>query len=296
MDNLEKPIKKRPALLVRVVRTLVLAYFGMLLAGCACERSLIFRPTKMPEVPKKERMNLSKFLSLGMSTQEADFTSADGTRLHGLLVMSGKTLDENTVPILFCHGNGGWLAHNLGWVFFEPQPEGEPAKYAFFLFDYRAYGYSEGKSSGLSESHLYADARAARTWLAEHLKRPETDIVLMGHSMGGAVAVDLAQDGTPKLVVAATFDSMPDVVNKIMPIYPAGLLMQNRFDSAKKIKNVHAPLLQFHGTLDRTVAISCGRALFAAANEPKTFVELNVEHNDFSRPDIFEKIREFLAY
>lgn len=291
----EKNRKKRPGLLVRAVRMLVLAYVGMLVLGCACERSLIFHPTKMPDVPKEDRTVLTRFLPRGMETRYVDFTSADGTALNGFLVLSGKTVDENTVPVLFCHGNGGWLADNLAWVFFEPEPEGQAAKYAFFLFDYRAYGYSEGKKSGLSEDHLYADARAARAWLAEFMGRPETDVVMMGHSMGGAVAVDLAQDGTLKLVLAGTFDSMPDVAGKHMPIYPAGLLMRNRFNSAEKITHVSAPLLQFHGTLDRTVPVSCGKTLFAAAREPKKFVEINAGHNDFARTDVYEEIREFLG-
>ena len=60
------------------------------------------------------------------------------------------------------------------------------------IFDYRGYGKSEGKPD---EPGVLADARAARTWLAQKAGVAEDRIVLMGESLGGAVAVDLAADG-----------------------------------------------------------------------------------------------------
>lgn len=276
---------------IKILRAALIACFLFILLLFLGQRFVYFRPTKMPDVPPAERIS-ARFFPRGMPVTDVDFHSADGTRLNGMLLLSGDFVDENTITVLFCHGNGGWLASEAPWVFFNYRPG--PAAYAFFLFDYRAYGYSAGSWWSLTEATFYADARAARKWLAEHVKKPETEVVLMGHSLGGAVAVELAQDGTPALVLCATFDSLPDVAAAHFPLLPVRMLVRDRFDSAAKIGSVSAPLLMFHGKNDRTVPISCGEKLFAAANEPKRFIPLDCEHDDIPRGNVFREIMQFL--
>ena len=145
-------------------------------------------------------------------------------------------------------------------------------------FDYRGYGRSEGTPS---EAGVLADARAARTWLARRAGIGENQIVLMGRSLGGAVAVDLAADGARGLVLESTFTSMPEVGHAAMPWLPVRTLMQTQFNSLAKISNYHGPLLQSHGTADRLIPYAMGRQLFEGANEPKQFIAIaGGDHND----------------
>ena len=65
------------------------------------------------------------------------------------------------------------------------------------------------------------------------------------------------------------------------PIFPVKYLVQDRYESERKISQIDAPLLFLHGLRDRTVPIRYGRALFALAPEPKKFIEFaDAGHND----------------
>ena len=122
----------------------------------------------------------------------------------------------------------------------------------------------------------------------------ENQIVLMGRSLGGAVAVDLAADGARGLVLESTFTSMPEVGHATMPWLPVRSLMQTQFNSLAKIGNYHGPLLQSHGTADRLIPYAMGRQLFAAANEPKQFVAIpGGDHNDPQTDGLLRRPGEF---
>jgi fermentation-respiration switch protein FrsA (DUF1100 family) len=146
-------------------------------------------------------------------------------------------------------------------------------------FDYRGYGHSEGRPS---ETGLFADARAARKFLAAKAGVPESEVVLYGQSLGGAVAVDLAaHDGARGLILESTFTSLADVANYKFPLTPPGRILQNRFDSVQKIGNYGGPLLIVHGESDSLVPIEQAKSLYAAAAaKPKSFVAIpGADHN-----------------
>lgn len=234
------------------------------------------------------------------TAENVGFFGEDGRKLHGYFLQSGDFTDENTIPVLFCHGNGGNCEYTAGWFFFELQPlnsEGKrgPSRFAMFSFDYRSYGFSEGKKAELSENACYSDARSARKWLAEKCGKKESDVVLMGHSLGGGVASELALDDTPKLILLSTFDSVPDTAQSYCPLLPAKFLMKNRFASAQKLARIHTPLLQFHDPEDNIVPYRNGKRLFQSANSPKEFVVLHgMNHNYVPNKEIRAKIVEFL--
>ena len=153
----------------------------------------------------------------------------------------------------------------------------------------RAIGRSEGKPN---EAGMLADARAARAWLAAREEDSRAaDVVLMGESMGGAVAVDLAaHDGARALVLESTFDSAcPTWPRYHYPWLPVRWAMHTRFDSAARSASYHGPLLQSHGDADTIVPLRFGRRLFEAAAEPKQFLLLHGhDHNDPMPPQFYD--------
>jgi len=155
------------------------------------------------------------------------------------------------------------------------------ARTSILVYDYRGYGRSEGRPN---ERGVYADARAARAWLAERAGIQPDAVVLMGKSLGAAVAVELAAtEGCRALVLQNAFASAPEMAAVHYPFVPAKLLMRNRFDSVSKIGHYRGPLLQSHGTADTIVPFAQGKRLFEAAEaaEPKQFLELaGRDHND----------------
>jgi len=135
-----------------------------------------------------------------------------------------------------------------------------------------------------------------RAWLAAREKIPESDIVLMGESIGGAVAVDLAaRDGARALILESTFTTLPDAAAFHYPWLPVRWAMRTRFDSLSKIGQYRGPLFMSHGDADSVVPYDLGRRLFEAANEPKQFLDLpGHDHNDPMPPDYYDAVREFL--
>lgn len=224
------------------------------------EKSLVYLPMPFPE-------NLPGNLPM----EDVRFESSDGTRLHGWFI-------EHSNPravALFCHGNAGNIASRAPTLWMLNQRH----QLSVMTFDYRGYGQSEGVPN---EAGILRDARAARAWLAARTGVAERDILLMGRSLGGAVAVDLAaRDGARGLVLASTFSSLPDVAAAHMPWALPHLLMTQRFNSRSKIKGYYGPLLQSHGDADSIIPIESGRDLFAQARGPKKFLVIEgADHND----------------
>jgi fermentation-respiration switch protein FrsA (DUF1100 family) len=120
--------------------------------------------------------------------------------------------------------------------------------------------------------------------------------VLMGESIGGAVAVDLAaEDGARGLILEDTFTSLPDVAAYHYPLLPVRWLMKGKLNSLEKIRRYRGPLLMAHGDADSIVPYSHGEQLFAAANEPKRFItQAYADHNDPRSREFFEEVRRFV--
>lgn len=261
----------------RIVRVPVIAYLGAVLLLPWLENSLIFFPSKYPD---------GEWQPSGLQYEDANFAAADGVKLHGWYVPA----EDPIAVVLFCHGNGGNLTHREDVMRAMQRYVGA----TILVFDYRGYGRSEGSPS---EQGVLSDARAARAWLAQRAGIAEQDIVLMGESLGGAVAVDLAaHNGARALVLENTFTSLPDMAAVHYPWLPARWLMRSRLDSLAKISQYHGPLLMAHGDADSIVPYALGEQLFAAANEPKQWVrEPGIDHNDPRSPQFYDQLRQFLA-
>ena len=143
--------------------------------------------------------------------------------------------------------------------------------FSVLAVDYRGFGQSTNELP--SEAAVVEDARAAWAWLAQTY--PDRPRYIFGHSLGGAIAVQLAgsvSDATG-LIVEGTFTSIPDVFRSLkwgwLPL--TGLITQ-RFDSAEQITRVKVPVLVVHGSHDSLIPPELGRALYERARSPKKFV------------------------
>jgi fermentation-respiration switch protein FrsA (DUF1100 family) len=241
------------------------------------EESLIFIPSPYPS---------GEWNPTSLPVEDAWFQSGDGTKLHGWYLDHAHPL----AIVLFCHGNAGNVTDRAEIM----RRLNKVAQVSVLVFDYRGYGRSEGRPT---EAGLLADARAARAWLAQRAGVREADILVMGESIGGAVAVDLAAaDGARGLVLEHTFDRLANVAAYHFPWFPARFFLHTQFNSAAKIPNYHGPLLQTHGNADTVVPYRFGKSLFEAANEPKSFLTVpHGEHNDLCGRDYYERLRQFFA-
>jgi len=254
----------------------LVAYLLIVLGAMLLENRLIFFPCPYP---------IGEWRPPVKNVEDAWFQAADGTELHGWYVNN----PDAVATILFCHGNAGNITHRAHVLEALTHRVGA----SVLIFDYRGYGRSEGRPS---EQGVLADARAAHDWLAQRENLSPDEIVLMGESIGGAIATILAgQQGARALVLESSFNNLPDVAAYHFPWLPVRWLIRSRFDAAAAIRNFHGPLMQVHGDADTIVPLKFGRRLFDAANEPKRFLLLpGHDHNDLMPLEYYQALADFL--
>ena len=157
--------------------------------------------------------------------------------------------------------------------------------FAVFAIDYRGFGKSDGDLP--SEETVYADAMTAWQWLVKQQPDPARRLIY-GHSLGGAVAIDLAArlgengESARGLVVESTFTTLADVASAMTYDWlPTRLLLKQKFDSLSKIAHVRMPVFIAHGASDRLIPSRFSSALFEAAHEPKKLLLVDgASHNN----------------
>jgi fermentation-respiration switch protein FrsA (DUF1100 family) len=161
------------------------------------------------------------------------------------------------------------------------------------VYDYPGYGWSEGRPS---EKGCYAAAEAAFAWLTQAKEVPEREVVLLGSSLGSAMACELAtRHDNRLLVLVGGFTSFPDMAQKTVPCYPSRWLVHNRLDNLSRIEHVRGPVFVAHGTEDRLVPFWMGKRLYARAPEPKRFYPVAGHgHSHPSDEAFFAAVREYL--
>jgi fermentation-respiration switch protein FrsA (DUF1100 family) len=234
-------------------------------------------------IPPRDRCDWNP---TGFSREDVHFAAADGTQLFGWFVPH----PEPKFAVLYCHGNGEQVADNADLMCFLR----DELQASLLVFDYRGYGHSIGTPC---ESGLIADGRAAQRWLAKRMGIEPRDVVLMGRSIGGGVAVALAaENGARALVLENTFSRITDVAARVFRWLPVHLLMRNRFDSIDRIQHYQGPLFQSHAAADEIVPFDLGRRLFETSpSKAKLFVDLpHLGHNDFPPRGYYRQLAEFL--
>ena len=246
---------------MKIYRLTFLVFFILNLGACAWfdvkQREAIYRPT------------------LGM-TSDVPSLRPDDERFFAEVPRSGGQrvelwwlphADKNAPTLLYLHGTFRTLFENQHKI-----DALRAAGFAVLAVDYRGWGLSTPITP--SEQTILQDADLAWAELQRRETRPGQRLIY-GHSMGSAVAVDLASRLQAKqdfgaLILESAFSSFRDVASEAG--FLARVLMlfsRERFASIDKIAQVHAPLLILHGTQDTTIPISLGQKLFSVANPPK---------------------------
>lgn len=235
----------------------VLAYLGACTYMWATQKQKIFEPRpQLQSTPER----------LGMKFEEVHIASGSGAEQGDLYAwwMPAETADAPT--ILYLHGNDKNIGaardlnnasrlHALG--------------YNLLMVDYRGYGKSTGGEP--SESKVYEDAESTWAYLVKQRSIESRRIFIYGHSMGSAVAIDLASHhaNAGGVIAESAFTSMVDMAERKYFYMPADLLVNQRFDSISKIGRLKIPVLLIHGTWDRLVPYQMSQRLFESAPQPK---------------------------
>ncbi|BAN54383.1 MULTISPECIES: alpha/beta hydrolase [Pseudomonas] len=232
------------------------------------ERELVFRI---------EPGQASWFRGLPSGVQELDLRPRSFASNQNLHAWWWPAKRANAPAILYLHG----VRWNLTGQMFRIE-QLHAMGYSVLAVDYRGFGKSRGDLP--SEATVYEDARIAWERFAQ-LQPDAGKRLIFGHSLGGAVAVELAselrreaqQSGVAApargLILESTFTSLGDVAAAVANTsLPVRWLMSQKFDSLDKIGNIGLPVLLVHGTDDRLVPPRFSQQLFDAARQPKTLL------------------------
>jgi len=242
--------------------------------------ALVLRYTRLPErlfyFPSREPFETPPLV------RDVSFTSSDGVKLHGWLMLPRGASAEHRVPgVLHVHGNAGNISSHAAFSYFLPD-----TGIAVLVFDYRSYGRSDPAPGRLLRESLLEDTRAAWKALAA---RPEVDPARMGVygvSIGGAFASALAAEAPDArcLCLAAPFASWARIAHEHLPVIGPALVVSG-LDPARAVTGLGTrPLMIVHGAGDTIVPMAHGTAVFDAAKGAGVRAEFRtvagVGHND----------------
>ncbi len=264
---------------------ILLALVSLFVTGCGLvEQKILYNAEQFPRnwnPPVQSELD-------GLILEDAWFDSLDGTRLHGWYVQPANSKYEHIV--LFAHGRSGNVSSFKSRLFeFVRQHQ-----VAVMVFDYRGFGKSEGHPT---EWGLYRDVTAAQKWLAQREGIAPSDVILMGNSLGAAVAIDLAsREGAKALIVESGFTSFPEVLRYHTRNLLKGRRFLARYDSGGKIGQYSGPVFISHGAKDKAIPFSHGLRLAQSANSASyvQFVKVDGGHTTPPSESYKTTLGEFL--
>ena len=244
----------RRSLTFRLIRGLVSAiaviYVLIIAALWHWQATFIFKPSPVVDVTPAD---------LGVTFTKVALP-IDGSQLAGWWVPADN---PQTATLLYLHGNANNVGANAREVV-----RFHHAGLNVFIFDDRGYGESTGGPP--REKLVYEDADRAWTYLVSDRHISSATIAIYGHSLGAAVAVDLARKHPEAgaLVVEGALTSIADLADemRVGSLLPVRLILTERFDAISKIGSVHIPTLILEGDADRPLM---ARRLYDSARDPK---------------------------
>ena len=246
-------------LLLSLGGVLALAYISACIFLLLRQNRFIFKPHKtIRTTPASFNLDYQE-IWLPVST-----TNGNKNHLHGWWIPTDK---PDAKVCLYLHGNGSNIGDEVKRVFWCYH-----RGFSTMLIDYRGYGRSPGKFP--TEASVYQDVEAAWNYLTQVKKIPPQKIFVYGHSLGGAIAIELAirHPEIAALALEGTFTTMREMVShlyKELLIFPVDLLLHQKFNSLGKVRSLKMPVLFIHGTIDSVVPAHMSQILFAAAPEHK---------------------------
>ena len=227
---------------------LILVYFTILASTYIFQRNLLYHPTE----------NNYSGDQILVSIEKVTIRTKDNINL--IAWYHNKNI-EKYKTILFLHGNAGSLENRIHKI-----NHFKNMNVNFLIIAWRGFSGNKGKPS---ETGLYLDARSAVEWLKSQ-GISENQIIIYGESLGTGVAVEIGQNKNfAGIILESPFTSMIEAGKEIYPYLPVKLLLKDKYQSDKKIKNIKSPILVMHGKVDNIVPFYMGKKMYKLANEPK---------------------------
>ena len=233
---------------LQFILTIFVIYFLVLVFLYFYQRSLLYHPNENNYSGDKISVDIEK----------VKIQTSDNIELLGWY--HEKNLKDYKTLVYF-HGNAGSLENRIHKL-----NHFQDMNINFLIVAWRGFNGNKGKPS---EKGLYVDGKSTIDWL---IKKgvDEKNLILYGESLGTGVATHLAQNKNYAGVILETpFTSMIDAAKNFYPYIPVNLLLKDKFENYKKVKNINSPILIMHGEVDQIVPFSMGKKIYELANNPK---------------------------
>jgi hypothetical protein len=238
-----------PVLIV-LLTVLLVAYLGLGSMLYINQRSILYYPTPKVEHPFKE-------LTFNNESES----------INVIVLNQGKTK-----AILYFGGNGEAVAGNAtDFEFLFPT-------HTVYLVNYRGYGGSTGVPE---ERGIYSDS----LYIFDKIKQNHDAVSVLGRSLGSGVATLVASARKlDKLILVTPFDSIQNIAQDSFPIFPASLLIKDKYDSLSRVKDIKVPTLILIAEFDEVIGRKYSMNLASAFNPDQLTLEIirGAGHNTIS--------------
>lgn len=199
-----------------------------------------------------------------------EFTTKDGTKLAGWQ----STLPSDGPVFLYFCGNAGNLSDRE-----EMMSICVASQLPIIAFDYRGTGESQGRAT---EADVHGDAVQIFDHVVSSMGVNPQRIVLWGHSIGGAVAAELANKRPAAgLILEGTFRSGLAMAKRMLPFLPVSWFMTYKFDNESMVASVSCPVFLIHGSHDSTIPVADSEHLYSLVRgDREIWIVEGADHND----------------
>jgi len=234
--------------ILTILLAFVLIYFFIIIFTYFFQRNLLYHPTENNYFGDQ----------LSVPIKRIKVKTSDNIEL---MAWHHKKNNNDFKTILFLHGNAGSLENRIHKI-----NHFHNMNVNFLIIAWRGFSGNKGKPT---EKGLYEDAKSAIRWLNNN-NIENQNIIIYGESLGTAIAVEIAQNKNfAGVILESPFTSMIDAGKNVYPYIPVGLLLKDKYESDKKIKNINSPILIMHGKVDNIVPFYMGKKMYELANQPK---------------------------
>ncbi len=263
------------------------------------QHNIIFIPTKLPDdyIFEFKHNKIFEEIYINVDKNFHVDTSVKQIYIHGILfsavtdkgipnVTSTKPINDIRKLVFYLHGNASALD-----LWGQIAPLYTHNGYDMFILDYRGFGKSKGYIQ--SQDQLFNDIQIVYDHVRKLYNYQESNIIVIGYSIGTGLASFLASNNNPKhLILNAPYYSLTRLIKEYKPYIPS-FLIKFKLETYSYLKKCNLPITIFHGKNDTLIPIEHAIDLHSSKsgnNDCNIVILPNSDHMNINQNEIYQNI------